>query len=474
VLFSSWAFRKRLEAPSLAVAVACFGSVIVYIALRRFVLGGWFGPEVLGGENPMFGTTLPDRLLTVFDCAGRYVGLLVWPARLSHDYSRPVLDLVREPTTWALLGLVTTLGLALIAIIFRSRPAGWGAGFALLTFSITSNLPMPIGTIFAERLLYLPSAGFLVVIAAAGTWLAMRGASLRWALRGLLTVALIGGGLRTYDRNRDYDTPETFFEEGVQTQPRSSRLWSNLAMIRSRQGRHEEAARYAATAFQLDSGMRGTREIYASSLEHLGRIEEAVAFLEPIVRFDPGDRKSRRRLIRLLDATGRHAEADSIIEAGIREDPENPAWIMAGARAAQRRGDYRRAIVLWRQVTRTHPTSAQAPISLGFCFLRVSDPGSAREAYAEALRREPGSAAAANGLAWSILELGGPAEEAVRYSRKAVEGDPSAQNYDTLARALLEAGHCEQALDAASKAVELDSTRTSYQDRLRETRERCR
>ena len=47
-----------------------------------------------------------------------------------------------------------------IVILWRRSPiAAFGLAFAALTFSIVSNFVITIGTICAERLMYLPSAG---------------------------------------------------------------------------------------------------------------------------------------------------------------------------------------------------------------------------------------------------------------------------------------------------------------------------
>ncbi len=48
---------------------------------------------------------------------------------------------------------------ALAVVLWRRRLAFFWLMLALLTYGVVSNIPFPIGTIFGERLLYLPSVG---------------------------------------------------------------------------------------------------------------------------------------------------------------------------------------------------------------------------------------------------------------------------------------------------------------------------
>lgn len=197
LLFSNWSLRLKRTTPSIKLGLISFAPVILYVVLRRFVLGTWAAPATDTLDNPMVAVGLFERIPTSLDCAGRYLSLLFWPARLSADYSAPVLGLVNRATPLFLFGLLATLGLIGLAVARREKPYGWAAGFALLTFALASNIPIAIGTIFAERLLYLPSAGLLLVVASGGVWLARQHRILKLALQMLLLIVMIAAGART-------------------------------------------------------------------------------------------------------------------------------------------------------------------------------------------------------------------------------------------------------------------------------------
>lgn len=475
LLFMTWAYRgKREEAPPWTLGIAAFAPVLIYMVVRRSVLGTWSGPSPDPMDNPMVGLGFFTRLPTALDAAGRYAALLLWPARLSVDYSAPVLTVVRSISLRNLLGLVTCAGLVYLAIRRRGAPEGWGAAFALLTFALASNVPIVIGTIFAERLLYLPSAGLLLVAAAGGFAVARRGAPDR-VVQALLVVLLIAGAARTWARNHDYVDEATMYAAGSRATPNSPKMRFNHALALNRQGRHEEAVREGIEAIKLNPASREARDVVACSLDSLGRGEEAIRFLRGVVVEDPGDRVARRKLIVLLEKRGRIDSVDSVASAGMRDDPDAPEWVGRAAKAAQDRRDYARAVTLWRQALVRSADAVDVPLYLAFCLYKTGDMVGARDAYREALRRSPESSAAANGLAWALLETGGAVTEAIHYAEMATQKDPrSSSGFDTLARAYEAAGRCADAVRAEERAMELDPANAGYRARVAEIRARCR
>src|SRR5439155_213679 len=69
----------------------------------------------------------------------------------------------------ALAGLGIVVGAAALAAWGwrRERPVCLALALAALPYSIVSNVFVTIGTVMAERLLYLPSAGFCLLVASA-------------------------------------------------------------------------------------------------------------------------------------------------------------------------------------------------------------------------------------------------------------------------------------------------------------------
>ncbi len=482
-------------APSwLTTGLWSLGPVLLFALLRRAVLQTWSGPVPDPLDNPMAGLGLIARLPSVLDAAGRYLFLLLWPARLSLDYSGSVIGTIRKITPGVVAGAIAAGGLVALAAAALRRPArmgtpagfeirpevrtvaGWGAGLAILGFLPASNLFVVIGTNLAERLLYLPSIGFFVIAAVYGARaFGFARSSSRITLLGtaLLAVILLAGGARTWIRNRDYRDEITVFRAGTAAAPGSAKMHLNLALRLNQARQYEESVREARIANAIEPGNRQSRHVLASSMELSGDKEGAVEFLLNEVGKDPADRKSRLQLVELLALAGRPARMESVLVAAVTEDPATPEWFVRLARSAQERGDYARAAGLWRQALAMVPDAEDAPLYLAFCLLQTRDYAGARDIYEQMLRRFPNLPDAANGLAWTLLQTGGSPQEAARWARQAVAAKPLAPYYDTLARALLASGDCPAALDAAETAARLDPADGGIRSLVAEVRARC-
>ncbi len=474
ILYTFWTTRAAARAWAWRFALSGFLPVLVFLLLRRAVTGVWLAAGADPADNPLVGTGILERIPTALDCAGRYLALLLYPNRLSLDYAPPVLARVQGFTPYLLLGFVGTVGLAFAAWRWSRRPEGWGAGWALITYALASNLIVVAVTIFAERLLFLPSAGLLLIPAAAGWRWSGRSRSVSRVLQGLLALALIAGAVRTWVRSADFSDELTLYKAGVQAAPHSYKMRVNLATELIQRGDVREALDTAEQALRLNPRSRDARDVVACALDSLGRKDEAIRFLEEALRSDPADGRARKRL--LIHLLGMRAldRMESIAAEGQRLAPSEADWDGWAAVIAQARHQWSRAAGLWRTVAVRMPNAVEAPLGLGDCLLQTGDHQGARDAYAEALRRSPDSAAAANGLAWTLLLTGGSPAEAVRLAEQATTRSPIAPYFDTLARAALAAGRCEEALAAAARAGAIDPDTEAYRETMREVRARCR
>ena len=155
-------------------------------------------------DNPLVGVGFWQSRLTAIQVIGRYMGLILWPQSLSCDYSYNQIPLFRGTLQhWGdwltLLALMACLAAAALAAIWyrRSRTPFFFVALFFLTLAPVANIAILIGTIMAERFLYLPAVGFLgcvvwAIYAAADRVNEQRGsAAIRpaWVI-GVLCVAL--------------------------------------------------------------------------------------------------------------------------------------------------------------------------------------------------------------------------------------------------------------------------------------------
>lgn len=145
---------------------------LIYLLLRSFVLGQLFISKYQVAnyiENPLLRLNFLDRLLPALSILGKYVFTLVFPVNLSADYTVPLAELRKSIFAPAGLFYLTVFCAYILLLIkeFKNKIFVFLA-WIFLSLLLTSNLLIPIGTLAADRLLFLPSVGFCV---AAGYYL---------------------------------------------------------------------------------------------------------------------------------------------------------------------------------------------------------------------------------------------------------------------------------------------------------------
>ena len=246
-------------------------------AVREFVLKGWitlipavclllwarhrllYASPVSGQlfvDNPIAFAGLFPGFMTAMKVIGRYLGLLVLPGTLSCDYSYNQIPLFGEAAHWwenlyAWVALAVVVALVWAAV--RGRRAqvlfAWGTLFFLLMLLPAANLLVPIGSIMAERFLYLPSLGFCLVAALALQ--PMGGALARlavknprwqpWAARALPALVVAVFALRTHARNADWRDDLALWKSAVAAAPDSFKTHKGYANALWDAGRNEPA-----------------------------------------------------------------------------------------------------------------------------------------------------------------------------------------------------------------------------------------
>eukprot|EP00179_Madagascaria_erythrocladioides_P011661 CAMPEP_0198358994 /NCGR_PEP_ID=MMETSP1450-20131203/132928_1 /TAXON_ID=753684 ORGANISM="Madagascaria erythrocladiodes, Strain CCMP3234" /NCGR_SAMPLE_ID=MMETSP1450 /ASSEMBLY_ACC=CAM_ASM_001115 /LENGTH=129 /DNA_ID=CAMNT_0044065815 /DNA_START=168 /DNA_END=554 /DNA_ORIENTATION=- len=120
-------------------------------------------------ENPIAFSKGTTRLLSTLYLHAYYVRLLVYPYVLTFDYSYDCIPLVRslsDPRNALTIASYVGLALTLYVALRHRRSSPYGAtllvalAFFLCPFVPLANLFVSVGTMVAERLLYMPSLGF--------------------------------------------------------------------------------------------------------------------------------------------------------------------------------------------------------------------------------------------------------------------------------------------------------------------------
>lgn len=363
LLLFPWAFpsiRARSESPfprSLPFWSAALAMTAIY-ALALFV---WFKR---GGTHSPTPSIPAERTVLFFRCLLHYFRLLVFPAKLSLDYSPPLRLLVFRAPFW----LAASGGLSLAILALRGAavvrplrfPSVWVA-LGLLPFLHLVPLPQ----IAAERYLYLPLVGWSCLAAYGASKLAERLAERRWAGRSLkfgLAALLAAVLVLARSNNLRWRDEMTLWRETLRVSPESPVALNNLGWEYFRRGDATAAERYFSRALELaqapnvrsaacanlavvaisrqclEEALRRTAEAHREDPRSARpyRLEgqiflmknsygKAAEALSRALELAPYDSESYGLLGCLLAETGKTARAKESFRKALSLDPDNPA-----------------------------------------------------------------------------------------------------------------------------------------------------
>ena len=241
------------------------GLALVAIGLAYLFARGMVQRDLSGFEPfPVFRflrLSALDRGLTMMTEIPRIARLLVFPMHLSADYSPLDVIVASGFDASQLPGIMITLGVAILAVALRRAApvASFGLCWLMLAFLPVSNLLVPAGFITAERTLFLPSVGVVLVAGALVQWIAAtRPAGARRAAYAAVSLLALLGIARSVGRQRTWKNNAVFIDQLVKDAPLGYRAHfvrgRFLALAGDGHGMELEYRR-AIRLFPYDAGM---------------------------------------------------------------------------------------------------------------------------------------------------------------------------------------------------------------------------
>lgn len=369
--------------------------------------------------NPLVVASLMERAVTPFLLVTKYVTLLFWPAVLSADYSAPSIMPVSNPLQlMPLVGMLIVGTTLLLAILnWRKNPGAVTVAIMMgLSYFMVSNV-IRIGTIFGERLFYLPSVFVLILAAFLLLKLLERigrrnAASLTLAMILLASVPL---GWKSVAQNpvwhdntalamaTAYSNPQsakacdwagtiligqsnpewmqkfgvTLLERALELYPKAGGSNWSLMGYYGRKGDHCSALLYLARAAETAGGNAETRlalrmvdvELPRHPQEpYLAAIQKALA--------DPENKSKgwpHMAYGLLLRSQGKYKEAEAQMLAAVKINPLFAEAAAEWGMMAAHRGDYENAVASLRQYVKSTPNNGVARCDLAYALLAMDE-----------------------------------------------------------------------------------------------------
>jgi protein O-mannosyl-transferase len=225
-----WDERKQFRGLMLGCAAIAPPLLVMWYA-RAMVFASSSQPAQFPFvDNPLMGASFLASRLTAVAVMARYLWRLAAPVTLSTDYSYAQIPLASASLRDWIAWIVVAAIVAAVARQFRrNRLIFFFGAFAFVCLLPTSNLVIRIGTIMAERFLYLPAVGFVMCVVAVIYSFADR---IRVPLFAPVVICLliVGFTARTWIRNEDWQNDLTLATATARSSPASYRSHYDLAL----------------------------------------------------------------------------------------------------------------------------------------------------------------------------------------------------------------------------------------------------
>ncbi|XP_063837298.1 protein O-mannosyl-transferase TMTC4-like [Ostrinia nubilalis] len=213
-------------------------SIVLLLYARWTVMGGT-KPKFSHLDNPAaFSDSLFRKIATYNYIYFINFLILIWPQWLCCDWSMGCIPLIKKVTDVRLLFilLLYAYAIALLVAIFEiknkvfSRPLLLSAALMVIPFIPAANIFYPVGFVIAERIFYIPSAGYCLIIVIGLNKIILSRNQYKMGVfcYGILLLSM---GLRSWQRSYDWQNEYQLFTSGVSVCPRNAKIHYNVAKV---------------------------------------------------------------------------------------------------------------------------------------------------------------------------------------------------------------------------------------------------
>ena len=385
LLAYDFVFSRRHASP--LVYVKRYASFLIigtiYLALRIHALGR-FAPEHRHAELNAY-----QYAINTFPLFIQYLQKLLFPVNLSVFYKfHPIL------TMFGLKGLLSLFGTIAFVVFMCISAKKNGVAFLGLVFITAPLLPalyiQALGeSTFSERYLYLPSVGYVFLIAVLVSWLRDRlpQAARKIPIVVIIILALYVAG--TITRNNVWKDNFTLWADTVEKSPDSAEAHNNLGLAYVSQGQLDRAIAEYQTALRLKPDYEMAHYNLGLAYASQGQLDRAIAEYQTALRLSPGVAEVHNNLGFAYASQGQFDRAIAEYQTALRLKPDYAMahYNLGIAYASQ--GQFDLAIAEYQTALRLKPDYAGAHNNLGAAYASQGQLDLAIAEYQTALRLNP-------------------------------------------------------------------------------------
>jgi len=249
---------------------------------------------------------------------GNYLGLLVWPDKLTLYHS----ELVVGKSKFFILSGVTLIYLSLTAwFLWRKRLEGFLLAWLIIGL-LPTLIPLGVAWIVAERYVYFGTLGIYILVAwGLYQWSQKpKQAEVAWTVIVLLICLL---WLRSVVRNSDWQDQDHLWLAAERTSPSSQQNHNNLGDLYGRKGDFKLAEKHFKQAIELNPNYADAMHNLANTYLQLNQPEEAIKWYREAIKNKPSLWQSHVQLGAIYYHLGKLDEARQELDKALLIQPDN-------------------------------------------------------------------------------------------------------------------------------------------------------
>lgn len=258
-------------------------SLASLLVFRIWLMQGASLPVFTRFDNPASHADTAAKLLTFTYLPCLNTWLLLCPAQLCCDWtmgSIPLLQSGADPRMLAILAVSAILFLLIFTIMTSSEEYSkqvlFSLAWVIIPFIPASNIFFPVGFVIAERVLYIPSMGFCLLVSL-GLQRIMKQCSnnVRNIPHSLLYFLLLSHSVKTIARNCDWADEQSIFLSGLTVNKNNAKLYNNVGHALESKKNYLEALVLFKEAAKVQPDDIGAHINIGRTLNFLERFNEA-------------------------------------------------------------------------------------------------------------------------------------------------------------------------------------------------------
>lgn len=436
--------------------LAIGGMCVLYI---RWRIMGTGPPAFTDVDNPAsFADSLFVRVINYNYYYSLNGWLLLCPWWLCFDWSMGCIPLIKSLSDFRIMA-PAALWLCLFGLMYQAlfsnngqtrRIVTMGLGFLVIPFLPASNLFFRVGFAVAERVLYLPSVGYCMLLTYGYSRVCRQ-----CIKKKLVTLTVLGllatNVIRCVQRSNQWKSEELLFQSALFVCPLNAKVHYNVGKNLADRGQQTEAIKFYREAVRLNPKYVHAMNNLGNILKEKEELHEAEQLLSRAVSIQPDFSAAWMNLGIVQNSLKRFEEAEKSYLTAIKYRKKYPDCYYNLGRLYADLNRNMDALNAWRNATILRPNHSLAWNNMIILLDNTGNLAQAEAVGREALKLLPHD----HSITFSLANVLGKAEkykESESLFLRAIEANPSSASYHgNLAVLYHRWGH----LDLAKKYYEI-------------------